>query len=400
MNLLTILAYSVAISVSIPLFVLSIECLLALLPRREFVGGARQSCVVLIPAHNEELDLASTLENVSEQLEPNDRVLVVADNCTDGTAALARRHATEVVVRNDVENRGKGFALDAGIQYLKQTCDGDSGSPDVVVVLDADCTFAPGALDRLVRAAAASQGPVQAQYLMHAREGSGPGRRVSAFAFLTKNLVRPRGLSRIGLWVPLTGSGMAFPWLLMKDLQLATSEIVEDLQLGLNLVLQGHGPAFCEDARVDSHFPEADAAARRQRTRWEHGYLGQMRSMLPSFLRQVRRGNVRASAAFLDLMVPPLSLLVLLAAIAAGILLTFFAVSDNVRPLAICLLACTTASLGLTGVWFRFGRETVGFQELLRIPIYVLGKLPIYALAPFSSNRVWIRTERTGKKVE
>ena len=55
--------------------------------------GAVQAlrCTVLIPAYNEELVLDQALRSLREQTRPADRVLVVADNCTDATVEVARR---------------------------------------------------------------------------------------------------------------------------------------------------------------------------------------------------------------------------------------------------------------------------------------------------------------------
>src|SRR6476469_7481059 len=87
-----------------PLAVLTVECLAALLPGRRTAytpAGARPLCVVLVPAHDEESGLPPTLAGLRSQLRPGDRLLVVADNCTDRTAAVARAAGAEVVERHD-----------------------------------------------------------------------------------------------------------------------------------------------------------------------------------------------------------------------------------------------------------------------------------------------------------
>src|SRR5262249_43681155 len=76
-------------------------------------------CVVLVPAHNEEAVLAATLSRVNRELRDGDSTLVVADNCTDGTARVARQAGATVIERTDPVRRGKGFALDFGVQALK-----------------------------------------------------------------------------------------------------------------------------------------------------------------------------------------------------------------------------------------------------------------------------------------
>src|SRR5205085_1095717 len=119
-----------------------------------------------------------TLAALRPQLEAGDRVLVVADNCSDRTAEAARRAAATVVERHDPERRGKGFALDFGVRAL------DADPPNVVIVLDADCLAADGAVGRLVRAVASTGRPAQAAYVLVGSAGDGARERLSAFAFL------------------------------------------------------------------------------------------------------------------------------------------------------------------------------------------------------------------------
>src|SRR5580698_973772 len=84
--------------------------------RRDYTN--RPPAAVIVPAHDESSGLAPTLSNIKEQLRPGDRLLVVADNCTDQTAAVARDAHAEVTERNEPTKRGKGYALDWGMQHL------------------------------------------------------------------------------------------------------------------------------------------------------------------------------------------------------------------------------------------------------------------------------------------
>ena len=93
----------------VPLAVLAVECLAALLPARPSPDGPRPSCAVLVPAHDEEAGLPATLAALWPQLEAGDRLLVVADNCTDRTAAVARAAGAEVLERRDPDRRGKAL---------------------------------------------------------------------------------------------------------------------------------------------------------------------------------------------------------------------------------------------------------------------------------------------------
>src|SRR5580700_7460797 len=156
----------IAVALLVPLAVLTVECLAALLPVRGPTEGPRPSCAVLVPAHDEEAGLSATLGSVWPQLEPGDRLLVIADNCTDRTATVAAAASAEVLERHDPNRRGKGYALAAGVDALR------AGPADVVVVVDADCRAAGGAIDRLIRMAAATGRPVQAVNVIDAPPGA------------------------------------------------------------------------------------------------------------------------------------------------------------------------------------------------------------------------------------
>ena len=107
-------------------------------------GGTRGRVGVLIPAHDEEDVLPETIPELLRQLRHGDRLLVVADNCSDRTATVAKELGADVVVRTDPINRGKGFALDFGIRHFA------NDPPKVVVVIDADCLVSDCAIERLL----------------------------------------------------------------------------------------------------------------------------------------------------------------------------------------------------------------------------------------------------------
>ena len=87
--------------------------------------------------------LLPTLADIKAQLRAGDRLLVVADNCTDDTAAVAAAAGAEVIARNDPEKIGKGYALEWGLQHLS------ADPPDIVIVIDADCRLSDNAIENL-----------------------------------------------------------------------------------------------------------------------------------------------------------------------------------------------------------------------------------------------------------
>ncbi|MDB5322235.1 MAG: glycosyl transferase family 2 [Phycisphaerales bacterium] len=386
-----VILFALAALLLVPVIVLCIECFAALFPRRpdRQFGGTRPRLAILIPAHNEECVLGATLTSLMPQLHAADRVVVVADNCDDATTAIGRRFGVEVIERKDVRRRGKGYALDYGVRHLE----GDA--PGIVVMMDADCHVHPGAIDALVGQVMETGKPAQAVYLLERPARPGPKDLVSALAFMVKNLVRPSGLGRLGLPCLLTGTGMAFPWHVIRTAKMATGNLVEDLQLGLDLALAGHAPLFCEQARVTGKLPSQRRAAISQRRRWEHGHLQTLFTQVPRLIHgAIRRRSLSAFSLALEVAVPPLSLLVLLfvAAIIGSIVAARHGASWIAPNL---LLAGAAAAMGcIAAAWLKFGRQHLPLMSLLAAPFYVVWKIPLYLAFVFRPQREWVRTER------
>jgi exopolysaccharide biosynthesis WecB/TagA/CpsF family protein len=387
------LIIALAVVLLVPVAVLCIECFAALLPGRKRIapsGDTRRRLAILIPAHNEEKVLGATLASLMPQLGLGDRVVVVADNCDDQTPAVAREFGAEVAERHDPDRRGKGYALDFGVRHL------EADPPAIVIMMDADCHVHEGTIAALTEQVVETNQPAQAVYLLERPTRPGPRDLVSALAFMVKNLVRPSGLARLGLPCLLTGTGMAFPWHAIKRARLATGNIVEDMQLGLELALAGHAPRFCGSAKVTGKLPETKDVALTQRRRWEHGHLRTLLTQVPRMVwGAVRHGQPCALALALEIAVPPLSLLVMLmlAATFGAVAATRFGTSW----VAANLLMAGGLMVGVCvlSAWLKFGRQQLPLTSLLAAPFYVLWKIPLYATFPFRPQREWVRTERT-----
>lgn len=377
--------------VLVPVLVLLTQVLLAMLPVRSApaLSGTRPQIAILIPAHNEEAGLPATLSSLQSQLDINDRILVVADNCRDRTAEVARRAGADVVERSHAELRGKGYALDFGVQALAEA------PPDVVVIVDADCIVADGAIARLAGLAAQHRRPVQALYLMHTPVGSGPLKKIAEFAWIVKNKVRPLGWFRLNWPCQLMGTGMAFPWQIIRGARLATGHIVEDMKLGMDLALAGNAPMFCPHALVYSYFPASNEGTQSQRTRWEHGHLSMITSTAPvTLLAAMRRASASLFAFGLDLCVPPLALLVLLVSGLTGLSLLLAIFGGPVMPLALGILAGAALGAAILMSWWRYGRAVLNGKELALAAWYVVAKIPLYFRFLFHRQVAWVRSKR------
>lgn len=386
------IVWLISCAVTIPMLVFIVECVAALWPRRTIQWErfpSRPRLAILVPAHDEALVITDTLATIRPQLQPHDRLVVVADNCTDDTVVLARAGGATVVERHAPDQRGKGHALAFGLAFLS------ADPPDVVIMVDADCRVAPHTLDRLGRYAVATGQPVQATYIMEPPIGEPPDLLISWFSFLIKNEVRPTGLDRLGWPCLLTGSGMAFPWSVLDRDMVASGKAAEDMRLAVDLALAGHPTCFCAEAHVTGLLPGKDEVAQAQRARWEHGHLETLLSHGPRLLLiAFRQRRFELAALCLELCVPPLSLLALLWVGAWGAALVFGSLHQVWTPAWLLAVVGGGMILCVIAVWARYARNDLSLYSLLYMPMYSLSKLPLYLLFLIKRQTLSKRTER------
>jgi len=388
-----VLALSV---IAAPWLVLSLQLAAFLLSPPKTRGGERDrpgsdtpDFAVLIPAHNEALVIGDVIRELLKKVPSSTRVLVVADNCEDETANIAKQAGAEVIVRKNTTLIGKSYALEFGLRHLSQA------PPEVVVIVDADCTVESEALADLATVSRSLNRPVQSRYLIGSPDSENLSFAVAAFALRVKNWFRPAGMHALGCPCQLTGSGMAFPWHVLGEANVASGSIVEDMALGLELADKGYAPVFLEQAHVHSTFPSMDKAAKSQRTRWEHGHIFAILSLAPRYLGSaVRKGNVLLFAMVIDLIVPPLALLVFMTVGLGAAASLVLALLGSAALLLILAVPIAISAALLMGVWFRCARDILPWTQAWLIPVYVLRKVPIYLSALLRPQRSWVKTNR------
>ena len=399
-NVASWLLLAPVILMALPVFVFCFEIIAAVvLPQPRFsekaVTQKRPRIGVLIPAHNEGEGLRPTVENVKSQLREGDRLLVVADNCTDDTSSVAALLGAEVIDRQDPLHIGKGYALDFGIKHL------DCDPPQVLIIVDADCIFAEESIDTLAAVCRAERRPVQALNLMKAPDGFPETFELAEFAWRVKNWARPLGLRALRMPCQLSGTGMAFPWEIIRSVRLASGEIVEDLKLGLELAKAGTPAVFCPSASVVSYFPTSQEGIDSQRERWQKGHLNMIARLAPRMLRDgIIKRDIRLVTLALDLTVPPLFLLVLLEAglLSASIIALWL--GDAGLSFYIALATNGLCALAIAFCWINFGRDVMRSKTLLTAPLLLGKKLWFYQRIVFGRAVAhhWIRTDRSKSK--
>ena len=376
-----------------PALVVTVQVVAALFPRRlqfdDEVDRAIRTTVV-IPAHNEAGSVAKTVRSVRHATGTHTQILVVADNCDDETAEYAREEGATVVERHDLTRRGKAYALGHAIESLRQS------PPDVIVVMDADSAVGGRSMDRLAAVAHRLQRPVQSLNLIDRRRQNERHAVVQTLGNRFHNLVRPLGNAKLGWPCLLMGSGMAFPWSLAAEVGLQNDSLGEDKQLGIDMTIASVPPMFYPYTKVASYVPGQYHAYLGQRTRWEHGHLLAMVDNLPRLIwAAVRQRRLSPLLVALDLAVPPMAMQVAVWLLAAGLALTCGIAQGQWLPGVIVLFVAALQTLAFLVTWLMFSRRRVPYRDVLAIPGYILGKLPIYArLITRGPQRVWLRCER------
>ncbi len=386
-----ILSWTAVAICAVPLLFLMVEALASLLPRRVGLpSGPRAKCVVLIPAHDEGSGITHTITQIKSQFQEGDRVLVVADNCTDNTAQLARDAGAEVIERASETERGKGYALDFGLRHL------EPAPPEIVVILDADSELTGGSLNQLIHQAQQTQLPAQAIYLIGTGRETDPKRRFSAFAVLLKNLIRPLGLHNLGLPVLLTGTGMAFPWKVLRTAHLGTGNIVEDMKLGIDLTKAGYPPKLCPNALAHGAAAPDVESTKKQRTRWEQGHIRTLIKESPKlFLNGIFTLKPKRIMLAMELGIPPLSLLGLFVLTVLTFLIgTIFLFSVNFLPVTILIVLIVLCFQSIVLSAVAHGRDRFRLTDLTIMPIYLAWKVPIYIGTLLRPEKRWVRTKR------
>jgi cellulose synthase/poly-beta-1,6-N-acetylglucosamine synthase-like glycosyltransferase len=358
-------------------------------PRQEKGAQEPPPFAVLMPAHDEEQVLAATLAALLPQLRAEDRLLVIADNCSDRTAQIARERGVDVVERNVPLLRGKGYALDFGLRTAA------SWPHNIISVIDADCTISRAGLHALTAQVARTGLPAQACYQFTAPRHALPAVRFRVFALRVKNAMRLLGGSRLGIPCLLTGSGMAFPKHALGRVNLASGELAEDMLLGIDLTRLGYPPRYCPDALITSPLPIDGNSAEIQRSRWERGTLSiAMRHTILLLGSSLSESKPELALLAADIAIPPLSLLTMLSLASLALSASVAFITGRSWIVLPALLVSVVLVLTVWTAWLRHGRDLLQLTDLPVILRNQIAKLKFYVKLLLMRNIEWVRTAR------
>jgi len=379
--------------ISVPLLILilpgTIEVLLltlaSLFPSRNFSGDPKTiKLAVVIPAHNEEKGLPQTLKSLLDCSEPLARgdLIVIADNCSDGTAQVAERFGVRLIERFDEKLRGKGYALNTAFsQLIKEDYDG-------FIVVDADTIVDKNFIDAYRRFFASGESAGQAVYRVK-NASVNLRTRLMNIAFLAFNLLRPKGRHNLGLSCGILGNGFALSKATLEAIPYDSFSVVEDLEHHLRLIRAGYKVRYLHNTTVWSDMPSNSKEAKSQRERWEGGRFRMVRELVPQLLKDIiKHGRLGMIEPLLELLLLPLGFHVVLVLILLLIGTGALKIVALLALLVIVLHVIAAMILGKAG-W-------QDWRALLAAPFYILWKLANLGgiLRTARKNADWKRTSR------
>ncbi|MBV9601234.1 MAG: glycosyltransferase [Chloroflexi bacterium] len=352
-------------------------------------GGTQRRFAILVPAHNEEAVIERLLQSLDALDYPRDRfdVCVVADNCDDSTASIARRAGARVHERFATDERAKGFAL----RWLLQQLEREARDYDAFVIVDADSILAPNFLRAMDARLGSGARAVQAYYsVLNAQQSAIAGLRYAALAAV--HFLRPLGRSTFGWSCGLKGNGMCFEAGTLREFTWRWFTLAEDVEFHLALVEHGIAVEFAPETWVKADMPLTLKQSASQNSRWEQGRLQLVRRYVPKLLiHGIRRRDWLQIDAALEQLIPPLSVPFGLAA--TSILAAWLVGAPGLAFVALgCLVGYTIYLLSALALV----RAPVRIYLMLGVaPVYIAWKVSLYIRTMLGSrSTTWVRTAR------
>lgn len=258
--LVTFWCYQIAISL----------CALVKLKDKKLITNKKHKFMAIIPAHNEEAVVSNLIESLKHQTYDKELydIYVIADNCTDNTAKVAREAGAIVLERYDPDHKTKGFALQ---WFLKQKIE-ENADYDAFFVFDADNIVDKNFIVNMNKKLCQGEEVVQGY-----RDIKNPTDNwiTAGYALFYWTMHRLYHLARynVGLSPLLNGTGFMVKFNVVKPNGWETETLTEDIEFSLKSIIQGRKLGWATDAIVYDEQPTSFKQSWSQRSRWTVGHM-------------------------------------------------------------------------------------------------------------------------------
>lgn len=245
-------------------------CSLIKFKEKPIIEEKQHRFMAIIPAHNEAAVVGNLIESLKKQNYPKDLydIYVIADNCTDNTAEIAKNAGAIVYERFDETKKTKGYALN---WFLAQKIEEDA-SYDAFCVFDADNIADKDFLKAMNKKLCQGENVVQGY-----RDIKNPSDNwiTAGYAIFYWTMNRFYHLARynIGLSPLLNGTGFMVRFDIIKPTGWDTKTLTEDIEFSLKNIIEGRKLGWATDAIVYDEQPTSFKQSWSQRSRWTVGHI-------------------------------------------------------------------------------------------------------------------------------
>ena len=257
-------------------------------PKKTESPATRHRIAILIAARNEEAVIGQLLDSVRAQNYPAELLdaYVVADNCTDATAVIARAHGAEVFARQDSRHVGKGYALQFLLDHIRER-----RHYDAYLVLDADNILDPNFVREITAVHDQGYGVVTC-YRNSKNYGDNWISAGYALWFIRESRYLNNARMLMNTSCAVSGTGFFFSREVMESTGGWKFHLLtEDIEFSVHHILKGRKIGFCADAILYDEQPVTFRQSWRQRLRWARGFLQVFRKYGFGLVKGVGRGS-------------------------------------------------------------------------------------------------------------
>ncbi|TFH48595.1 MAG: glycosyltransferase [Lysobacterales bacterium] len=362
--------------------------------------GNSPNIAIIVPAHNMAREIARCIHALQASQYPTDRfhTYVVADHCSDDTAAIAESEGATVLVRDDGP-AGKTYTLAWTLKELEEM----GTLYDLYVVTDATARVEPGFLSALVDVHRLGEDIVVGHAVVDA-ENQKWFARCLGLTLVHRNL-QNWARQQLGLSSLIEGRGMAYSrkyveqygWTLAAPkLVEGTTHPTEDWRHGVQAVEQGLRIAFADDARVITPLRGTLAAATKQGVRWERGRMANATTNAVRLLfRGIRERSSIKILAGVDAIQPPVAVL---GVVCVGVFAFSWLTADTRLELTFGMAPlCGFFLYGLIVV-ARGRKDGISPITVLWAPVYLVWRFTSFVLAMGLFDRLNNRSKKKVRK--
>ncbi|APH17766.1 glycosyltransferase family 2 protein [Clostridium botulinum] len=230
----------------------------------------KKKFALVVAAHNEEMVIGKIIESLEALDYPKNLydIFIIADNCTDNTAKIAKTYdGVYVCERNVPDKRGKGYALEWMFSKLFNM-DKDY---DAIAIFDADNLVSKNFLKEMNYKMLKGYKVVQG-YIDSKNPNDSWITGSYSIAFWTTNRLFQLARTNLGLSNQIGGTGFCMDSKTLKELGWGATCLTEDLEFTCKLVLNGHKVGWAHNARVYDEKPLTLKQSWNQRKRWMQGF--------------------------------------------------------------------------------------------------------------------------------